>query len=630
MALFNVFKKKEKENKDIKFTTQIIKTDNVSKTLSDIANRYNMNLSNLDFDILNVETYVKLTKDTDFVIMDNETQNLIKEKNLIEKDDFEIKQSYEIKVKKFQFSDTFELIGKLQANHTLTEAIYIVSPASLLNYSEHLEEIILDELYKKKLKSRMIVKFKPFEEKLYEDVKNLVMKIRVMGMIENDFALTLCKALKPQMPVKMEVIEHYKNLAKQDEFIKNLIYPIKKDEIIIEILKPKKGKNGRNCRGEFIKVPEFREADIPKYNYKDDVLKREDDKSIKYIANKNGYVYVKDGSIFIKDELEVKQISLKTGNVRGAEDSDVKLEVNENDAMKEAIKDNMIVETTDLVVKGNVGNNAKIKAKKLVIEGQTHRNSKIASFNAEINVHRGLLKAKEVLIHRLEGGRIEAEKVHILQAISGRVTAKEIKIDLMGSHITLIASDLIEIQTLKGSENKLIIDESNVSHKQKYIERQEETIKELEIKFRKYKEKYESNKAIILRNKFSIQELKEKINEYKQNNLPIKPIWLQKLKKYNDFVKATKKIEETLKEIKDNIKHIKEELDKMQNSLFLAKIIAHSGFPEFNRIEFHLIEPPMEIVYDTQKKDKDTEMFQLKDFGEMEFKIVANKGEDIE
>jgi hypothetical protein len=629
LALFNIFKtqKEKKENKDIKFKTQIIKTDNVFKTLSYISKKYNLPLSHLDFDILSVETYIKIHKDDDFILLDEETEKLITQEVIIS-EDFHIKQSYEIKVFKFQFLDDFELVGKFQVTKSLTRATFIISSQSLLNYSSKLESKILNELYKKKLKSQMLVKFKPFEEKLIEDVKKIVTKIRVVGMIEEDFPVTLCEAIMPMMPIKMEVIEHYKDLGKKDDFIKELIYPIKKDELIIEIIKPQEGKNGRNCRGEYIKVPQLKNKQIPEFNINEkDVIKKEDDVSIKYIANKNGYVYLKDRTIFIKDELEVNQISLKTGNVKGAQDSDVRLEIKESDALKEAIRDGMVVETTELLVKGNVGNETKIKAKKLIIEGQTHRNSKIIAAEADINVHKGLLKGKEVLVRRLEGGKIEAEKVHILQAIGGKVIAKEIKIDLLGSHVTLIASDLIEIQSLRGSENKFIIDESKVKHKNEYITKQEETIKELEIKFRQYKEKFEVNKQIILRNKLSINELKEKINEYKKNNLPIKPVWLQKLKKYNDFVKQTKKIEDSLKEIKEKIEFIKNELDKIQNGVFWAKIVSHSGFPEFNRIEFHLIEPPLTLTYDTKEEDKDVDFFMLKDLGEMDYKIVGSKND---
>jgi hypothetical protein len=627
VGLLKIFSKKNKDNKKkIVFKEQIIKTDNVPESLLKISEKYDLPLSKLDFDILNVETYIKIHKDNDFVLMDDKTEDLIIKKDLLLNEDFEIKQSYEIRVKKFKFRDDFELIGELKVNNFLTRAMFIVSPASLLNYSERLEKMILNEMYKKKLKSQMIIKFKAFEKKLIEDVKNLVTKIRVIGMLEDNYIIHLCEAITPVNPVKMEVIEHYKALEKKDDFIKELIYPIKKGNLIIEIIKPKEGKNGRNCRDEYIKVPQLRDTQIPEFTINEyDAIKKEDDDAIKYIANKNGYVYIKNKTIFIKDELEVRQISLKTGSVRGARDSDVKLEVSENDYMKEAIRDGMVVETTELFVKGNVGKNSKIKAEKLVIEGQTHGTSKIIAKNAQINIHKGLLRAKEVVINRLESGKIEAEKVYIKQAISGRVTAKEIKIDFLGSHLTLISSDLIEIKTLKGSENRFIIDESKVEHKAEYIKKQEEVIKELKLKFKRYKERYGENKQIILRNKFSINELKAKINEYKQNNLPIKPVWLQKLKKYNEFLKETKKIEESLKEIKEKIESIKKELNKMQNGAFLAKIISHSGFTEFNRIEFHLIEPPMQITYDTKDSDRDVKLFMLKDYGEMEYKIVGSK-----
>jgi hypothetical protein len=311
--------------------------------------------------------------------------------------------------------------------------------------------------------------------------------------------------------------------------------------------------------------------------------------------------------------------------VRGAENSDVKLEIKESNFLKEAIRDGMVVETTELLVKGNIGNGAKVKAKKLKIEGQTHRHSKILSFDADINIHKGSLKGKNILIHRLEGGIVEGDNIHILQAISGKVIGKKIKIDLMGSHLTLISSELIEIETLKGSENRFIIDENLVTKKWGDIEKMENRIKELEIDFRKKKEIFNDNKAIILRNKFTIEELKRGIKEKQKLKIAVPPSWFQKLKKFNEFIKKTKLLEERLKKIKEEIEIIKGELDSMQNSLFLAKIISKSGFGEFNRIEFHLIEPPIKIVYDTKPEDEYNNLFMLKDLGEMNYVIKGEK-----
>jgi len=625
MGIFNVFKKKETKKEDNKFTSQVIKTGNVAHSLQEISKKYEIPLSTLDFDILAIDTYVKLSKETDFEIADNQTIELIKEKNLLLDENFEIKQSYEIKVKKFRFEDDFELIGKIKIDKDLTHAKYIVSPSSLLIYSDMLEHKIIEELKKKKLKSGILVDAGVFESSFEDDVKQLVAKIRVLGSIEDDFEIELCKAISPIKPIKMQIIEHYKKHQKTDHRVKDFIYPIKKDEVIIEIIKPKPGRNGRSCRGKFIKVSNFNNTEIPTYGINDDITKREDDDKIRYIANKNGYVYINENVISIKDELEVNQISLKTGNITGAEDSDVKLEVKESGVLKEAIKDGMRVETTELIVKGNVGNGAKIKAQKLEIDGQTHKKSQIVAKNAQINAHKGYLKANTAVINRLEGGKVEANNVLIKQAISGKVIAKEIKIEILGSHLTLISSDLIEINTLKGSENHFIIDEAVVEHKEAYLEELEETIKKIDIKIRQYVEKFKENKNIILRNQKTIEAIKAKIKENRENNTPVNPTFIQKVKKFNDFVKKTKEIEAEVKNLKQKKANIKEELNKLQNGAFLAKIISHSGFPEFNRIEFHLAEPPIKLTYDTKEDDRYKNIFTLKDYGEMEYKIVGEK-----
>ena len=504
-----------------------------------------------------------------------------------------------------------------------TNLIYYISPSSILNYSDTLEFQIIEELRKKKLKSGVIIDFEPFEEKLIEDVKTLIAKIRVLGMVEEDYPITLCEAIKPIPSIPLQIIEHYKKNKSKNDLIKELIYPIKKDSLIIEIIKPKEGKNGRDCKGNLLKVTKIKEEEIPQFKINDDVTKREDDDKIRYISNKNGYVYIKDGVIFIKDELEVNQISLKTGNIRGAEDSDVKLEVKEKGVLKEAIKDGMIVETTELLVKGNVGNGAKIKAKKLEIDGQTHKGSKILAQNAQINAHKGYLKANKAIIERLEGGIVEAKQVLINQAISGKVIAKEIKIKLLASHLTLIASELIEIEMLKGSENRFIIDEGIVGNKEEYIKEIEEESKKIEIKIRQYKEKFKENKEIIKENQSYIQKLKLKIKENQQKGIAVNPNFIQKIKKFNDFVKKTKQIEEKVKDLMLKLKRLKNELDKLQKGVFLAKIISHSGFKEYNRIEYHLIEPPMKITYDTKEDDMYKNVFMLKDYGEFDYKIVG-------
>ena len=622
MGLFNRMFKKGEVKKDI-FSSLTIKTENVSKSLSEISTKYQIPVSNLDFDILEVESYIRLDKSSDFVRLDKQTIELIKSKNLLLNSTFDIKQSYEIKVRKYQFRDDFELIGKIKVDRLKTSAFYVVSPASILNYNDTLEFQIIEEIRKKKIKSGFFIDIELFNKQCIDDIKKLVAKIRIIGILEDDYEIELCKGVKPIKPIHLEIIEHYKKSATKNDMVKDLIYPIKVNDVILEIIKPKKGKNGRDCRGEIIKIKEFKDEEIPNFSITDDIIKRDKGEQIVYISNKNGYVYIKDGAIFIKDELEIDRISLKTGNVKGAEDSDVKLEVKEKGVFKEAIGESMTVETTELIVKGNVGNGAKIKAKILEIDGQTHKGSKIVALSAEINCHKGNLKAKNVIINRLEGGVVEADNVLVSQAISGKIRAKEIKIKTLGSHLVLVASDLIEIDVLKGSENRLIIDESIVGNKQDVVMELEEKYKKLEIQLREYNNRYKENKNIISENRYLIDKLKQKVKMNRENKIVVNPLFLQKIKRFNDFVKKTKNIEMQVKDIFKKLQIIKKELNKMQQGVFVAKIISHSGFPEYNRIEFRLIEPPIKLDYDTKDIDEYKNIFRLKDYGEMDYKIIG-------
>jgi len=279
VGIFNIFKKNRKGKKESGnelFTPFTIKTENVSEVLTETSKRYNTPLSTLDFEVLDVETYIKFSKESEFAFMDKQALEVIENKNLLENSDFEIKQVYEIKVKKIEFSSDIEIIGELRVDKDKTKIDYILSPSSILHYSDLLEFNLIEEFHKKKIKSNLIL-FEPFEPTFLNDIKELVAKVRVLGNLEQNYIINLCKAIKPIYPVSLSVIEHYKKNEQEDRLIKSLIYPIKKGETILEIKKPKAGKNGRDCSGKVIKVPPFKEQEIPIYRYKNgDVIKKED------------------------------------------------------------------------------------------------------------------------------------------------------------------------------------------------------------------------------------------------------------------------------------------------------------------------------------------------------------------
>ncbi len=464
-----------------------------------------------------------------------------------------------------------------------------------------------------------------FDEKMDEDIEKVVAKIRVMGELEHNEEIELCKCLEPIENVEGKVIYHY--IKKKDYVKKILIYPVKKEDVLIEIIKPIQGKNGRNCRGKVIKVGQIQEFEIPNINFNpNEIKKEEDEKRIVYIALKDGYIY-KDGDTYtIKDEMEVKQINLKTGDVTGAEDSNVKLEVKEKDHLKEAIADNMIVETTELIVRGNIGNSAKVKAKDLKVEGQTHQKSKIFADKAKLNIHKGYIEGKDIEINRLENGIVKGKRVKIKQAIGGQVIAEEVEFGIIGSHVKVIGLKKIEIQNLKGSENRFTISPVKVLGLDKDAEKLEKEIEEVERNIRIKTEEYNKRKELLIKNKPTIELFMKQYRENKAKGIKTSYTIIKKIKDYNEYKDKTLELKNEIVLLKKELEELKDMLNSYQTAVFNAKIISYSPWSAFNRIEFDLIEPPVKLKYDTNGKEGVCG-FKLKDYGDA-FKIVKIKVND--
>ncbi len=591
------FKKKDKKE----FESKTILTQNVNKELYKVAREYNLPISSLDFNLLSYKTYVKFPGD-DFVEADKQLlEKFMIEDNLIN-EEAEIKQIYEIEIIKSKPNDKFELLGEMNVNNLYTYAEFIVSKYSLLNNLKKIKE----ELNKKKIKNSLLI---GIFDLMDEDIKKLQNIILIDGKLNSDFKIRLCKGLEPIKSVNGEIIYH---------FSKNtLIFPVKKGDVLIEIILPKPGRNGRDCRGKIIKVEKLKEFKIPEILFDEGAIeKKVSDEKILFVAKKDGYITKEDGKFVIKDEMEVRQINLKTGNVKGADKSDVKLNVKENNVLKEAIMDNMIVETTELIVKGNIGNKAKIKTQKLIIEGQTHKNSKIITQEGEINVHKGEVKAKKLKIKRLEGGVVIADEVDIGLSIGGRVYAKKIKINTMLSHNKFFASEEIKICDDKGEENLLSISPKKVL-KEIDDEKLKKRLTEIEQFINVKTKELNKLKEIYLSIKNTMHEYKKEYLKNKKEGKRNSPLILKKLKEYNKLIENIDKIKREINILKKEEENILDTIEYLQSGIFNAKILCNSLWKPFNRVEFELIEPPVKVVYDT-KGDEGRCGFKLKD----NFKIV--------
>jgi len=592
MGIFDFFKKPKK--KVVEFEEQVVTTENVPETLLEISKKYKLPLSSLDFEILDVKTFVKMGN-TGFAQADEETMKLIQNENFLIDKENEVKQSYDIKIKKFKPDPDFELMGDMKINEKLTYAEFVVLKNSKLKADE-LQEKLIHEFNKKKLKNSFLIDL--CDDIMKHDVTELVSAILIEEKLEKDFVVKLCKCLDPIMTIQGKVEYLYKKNKKQQENL--LIYPVKKGEVIIRVIKPQEGRNGRNCKGEILLAGELKDFDIPNIDFDENTIKRvEDTDKIDYIALKDGYVEVEDDKYFVKDQLEIRQVNIRTGNIKGADETEVKMKIKESDFLKEAIADGMVVETTELNIKGNIGNKSKVKAKILTIEGQTHQNSQIIAQKAEINVHKGYLKGKEVTINSLENGKVVADKVFIKRALGGEVEAKEVEIETLMSHTKIYALKHIKIKSLRGEENILCISPKKVL-KDTDIKTYEAKLEEVRKNIEKITQEREKLKKILAQNKKAYLELKTLYEKNKKNGVKSSNSLIVKLKKYQDLNKKYQTFGEKIESLKLKEEELLDTIDNIQNAIYNAKIINCSKWTPFNRIEFELLEPPVTLRYDTK------------------------------
>ncbi len=615
MGLFNLGKKEEKN----KFTSKVVICENVNNEILKIAKEYNIPISSLDFDILSYKTYIKFPGE-DFTEADETKREEFKKEEYLLNPDCEIKQVYEIEIKKYTPKTNFDLLGEMKVNELYTFAEFIVSKHSKIRVNDIYHKV-KKELNKKKIKNSLLI---GFFDLMDVDIKKLQSIILVDEKLNSDFKIRLCRGIDPIKSVEGKVIYHYKMNSK--EIKKTLLYPVREKEILIEIILPKEGKNGRDCRGKILLEKTPKDFEIPEILFDQKTIeKRKEEGKIVFVAKKDGYIIKEDDKFIIKDEMEIKQINIKTGDVKDAQNSDIKLKVKESDVLKEAIADNMTVETTELYVKGSVGKKTKINVKKLEINGQTHQESVIKANNAFINVHKGTLNAKKVKINRLEGGNVRADEVEIDLALGGIVYAKKIKINKMLSHNKFFASEKIIICEQKGEENLLAISPKRVL-KDINVEELEKKIQTIEQNINIKTKEYNKLKKIYNENRHAINEYKRIYLENKKKNLKTSHIIIKKIKEFQELIKNIERFQNEIKLLKEDKEHIIETLDYLQSGIYNAKILSNTPWFAFNRILFELIEPPVKYVYDT-KGNEGKSGFKLKFSGDL-IKIVKIKVKD--
>lgn len=635
MGLFDKITSQEttQNSQETDFKPIIVDTTNIIKELKDVALANHIKASELDFKLLKVTTFFSDEKN-DHCELDEEKMKLVLDDAFLLNPHLKFTQHYRVEIyhnpSHKSHIENLPTIS-LSANKSLTKIIATVLKNHDVKFTPSLEAAIIEDINIKKMKVGILVGIR--DHNMHKEVKKIVANLHVNGIIDQDYTFVVCQGIDEIPSVNDNLVFHYKKKVdtknhegKVDYSKRGYVLAVEQNECILEYIKPQIGTPGRNCRGSFIPVREpIIEHNAP-ISTTTNIVQKENDISIKYIANRGGFVNIDKGVYDIQDQMEINEITFKsTGSIDAKINSNIKINIKEKDILKDAIGAGMSVETTELVVEGNVGSGAKIKANIVTIGGQTHQSAFIDSNKITIAVHRGEANGEEVFIDRLEGGKVIGDRVHVKQMIGGEIIAREIKIDLLMSNAKVTAAELIEIMELKGNNNKLFIDPSVTKEFNQQIEETNKKISRLEEELKAYPRQLSTKRDLIEKTKPMAEMVKDKILELRRSGVEPPATLFAKIKDFQEKVSEYNTLLQSLKDKTAQVGDLKKELYEVQRKVFSAKIINHTSWKEFNEVRFRLISPPKDITYNPKEKELAKEI-SLKDLGDGEYRVIRSSG----
>jgi len=641
MALFTSKKSKEKEEEEAPVVipnvrrTFMVKTNNVPRELMKIAKSRDIKVDKLDFNIIDIKTYKRQGQESEweYVLADAFYEF---DDEIFLNPDFQIKQVYEveifIKIKSEEEKNPYkDLKLSLAANNLKTKIYATIMPGSKLTYHPKLENDLITIINKRKIRAGILVHI--FDEMMEANVHKLVSRVEVQDEItfKEKESFLVAEGYDPIPMSNDRVVLHYKKKKKKainanekvDYAERDFIDNVKKDQLIIEKVKGKEGQPGRDCRGMFIKTPVLKDNRVVDFAIDDTIKQVEDEDSIKYYADINGYVVFENNTYKIKNDVEVNNITFKsTGKITSGVDSDVSINVKESDAIKDAIGNGMVVEVSEINVRGNVGSNAQVYAMKANIEGQTHQSAVVRADKVNINVHKGTAYGKNVHIERLEHGVVECDVAEVVQAIGGTIKAKEVFIDVCESHVKVTASKIIEIKKLHGSENIFTIDPLIKRASKRELAKNQKEVEELEKDIKTLKKDIETYAKLLKDGASSFKDIKRRLASYKKNGVKMPESFVKKYKQYQQLQEKYEKAKKEYEIKVDKHTMLTTQTASFQDNIMDARIINRGRWIGYNEIKFRLVDPPMDIVY--KPKEGSTEkVFALVEVDEGEYKIEA-------
>ncbi|HIP60583.1 MAG TPA: DUF342 domain-containing protein [Campylobacterales bacterium] len=599
MSLFGMLNKRKKEDiAPIEFEKKVIESSDIAKDLEEIACAHHIEVRTLDYKIISYKTYYKKIGSPRYrELKEIDREKFFKKENILNPE-LEILQKLKVEVYK-RNSSRFPIKIVIGGNKSLTKVVATIKMQEKVNYFDGLEREILSEIDKKKAKLKILLGC--FDGDLRSEIKKLVSSIRVNKKIEKNVTIVLCQAYEMKKHTVGEIFYKFREKEEDsgqrvDHSNKGFMHTIKEGDVIIEVLQPKEGSVGRDCRGNLIALKEVELSnEIPEIKASEDIECKELEDKIVYIANRSGFINeTKPNEFEISDEMIVNEVSFRTtGSIEAGSDKDIKIDIKCNDSMSDAIGAGVHIETSEVKAEGNVGNGAVVKAKVIEIGGQTHQSAKLYGGDVSVNLHKGFVDGENITIDLLDGGKVVGDVVRIKKASGGEIEAREVYIETVLSNVTVYASHYIELNKVEGTGNKFIIDAKAQRGFKEKVETIKAGISAVKSNMEKITKKIKQIKAKIYNEKETTIKIHERIIELRAGGTKPPASLVTKMRENQNRIKEHNLLLKELKDARMENETLAEDLTNLQSSVFDAKVINNSTWREFNEVIFRIIEPPI-------------------------------------
>jgi hypothetical protein len=572
------------------FTRIMVDTRDIDGSLEKFSRERNIPLSEIDFEIQQVYTIVESIQSGDTVtykLLDGDKVPT----TVYTSGEVILRQFFQIIIKPFDKEDKNKLFFSLAADKEYMNVNISLKQNSVIVKDQNTKKYLLNEINKKLARSKILILL--FDKDLSYALDILIQKLPQKVVLKNDirFSVAKCPYYVPTVNDKINLYFQEKQESQEydNQYDRGMFVSTEPGELLIEYIKPKKGISSINCRGEFIVAQEPTNLNEPKFRITEAIERKEDEDKTYFFALKPGRVVFEYDTLDILGKVEVQEINFrKTGSILISEDKDVALSVMEENPILDAIGPNMTVQSNEVHIKGSVGNDAKIIAKICSIDGTTHSTTYINAHEATINSLKGILDADTATINKLEGGIIRAETVILNSCSNGNVVARTVKIHDLGSLNTITASELIEIDTISGTDNKLIFEAAVTKADKEMLERYTNKVEELKqeldplyAKFREAIRKVEDNKESSLK-------VKAVLDEDKKLGRTSLQSFVAKYSLFVKYVENARDIKAKMTKVETELKSAEGLLQNYHEKILRAKVTNNDIWRNFQTIIFKL------------------------------------------